>query len=118
MSKAVRMPAEKEPGQKVFSPANNNLQKLEDYNGVLSDKYWEEWVTNSYREEKGSFIDHNELSKVAKEMNYSEMRKVEEIAVMLEHGADIGVEGEGRWPSEEDNNESVYIYGERVADAL
>ena len=112
------MPAEKEPGQKVFSPANDNLQKLEDYNGVLSDEYWEEWVTNSYREEKGSFIDHNELRKVAMEMNYSEMRKVEEIAVMLEHGANIGVEGEGRWPSEEDNNESVYVYGERVADAL
>ena len=98
------MPAEKEPGQKVFSPANDNLQKLEDYNGVLSDKYWEEWVTNSYREEKGSFIDHTELRKVAMEMNYSEMRKVEEIAVMLEHGANIGVEGEGRWPSEEDYN--------------
>ena len=41
MSKAVLMPAEKEPGQKVFSPANDNLQVLEDYKGVLSDAYWE-----------------------------------------------------------------------------
>ena len=41
MSKAVLMPAEKEPGQRVFSPANDNLQELEDYKGVLSDAYWE-----------------------------------------------------------------------------
>ena len=83
------MPAEKEPGQKVFSPANDNLQELEDYNGVLSDGYWEGWVKNHYKEEKGSFIDHNELRKVAEEMKYSERRQVEEIAVMLEHGANI-----------------------------
>ena len=74
MSKAVLMPAEREPGLKVFSQVNNNIQVLEDYRGVLSDEYWDSWARNPYREEKGSFRDQNELRKVAEEMKYSEMR--------------------------------------------
>ena len=118
MSKAVLMPAEKEPALKVFSPVNTNLPVLEEYEGTLSDEYWGSWTCNPYREEKGSFINHEEVRKVAEEMEFGEKRKVEEIAVMLEHGANIGVEGEGRWPSQEANNASVYQYGGRVADAL
>ena len=34
-------------------------------------------------------------------MKYREERKVEEIADMLEHGANLGIEGEGRGPSQE-----------------
>ena len=51
-------------------------------------------------------------------MNHPEKEKVEEIAVMLEHGANIGVEGEGRWPSVGKNNSSVYTFGDRVGDSL
>ena len=36
------------------------------------------------------FIKHDEQRKVANEMKYKEVRKVEEIAVMLEHGAKHG----------------------------
>ena len=118
MSKATRMPPEKEPDLKVFAPVNPNLEVLGNYEGDLGDHYWNKWEKNPYRKEKGSFIKHEEVRKVAEEMKFREERKVEEIAVMLEHGANLGIEGEGRWPSQEKNNKSVYLFGERVADAL
>jgi hypothetical protein len=81
-------------------------------------RIWENWVGNPYREEKGSFIDHNKLREVAEAMDHLEKEKVEEIAIMLEHGADLGIKGEGRWPSVGKNNTSVYTFGQRVADSL
>ena len=47
-------------------------------------------------------------------MKYRGVGKVEEIADMLEHGANLGIEGEGRGPSQERSNKSVYIFGERA----
>ena len=112
------MAPEQEPKKKTFVPSNPRLGTLRSYEGDLGEEYWSRWERNPYRKEKGSFIKHEELRKVAEEMKYKEVRKVEEIAVMLEHGANLGIEGEGRWPSEEKNNKSVYEYGQRVADAL
>ena len=51
-------------------------------------------------------------------MNHPEKEKVEEIAVMLEYGANLGVDREGRWPSVGKNNSSVYDSGDQVADSL
>ena len=118
MNKAMRMHSEEEPALKTFKPVNLNIPQLGKYGADLGDAYWDQWVCNPYREEKGSFINHDELRLVAEEMDHPEKEKVEEIAVMLEHGANIGVEGEGRWPSVGKNNESVYSYGDRVADSL
>ena len=118
MNKAMRMHSEEEPALKTFKPVNLNIPRLGKYGADLGDAYWDQWVCNPYREEKGSFIDHNKLREVAEEMGHPEKEKVEEIAVMLEHGANIGVEGEGRWPSVGKNNESVYSFGDRVADSL
>ena len=95
LSKAVRMNMEKEPAMKEFTRVNKNLDVLESYEGCLSEEYWSKWVCNPYRVERGSFISHSEVLKVAEEMGETNMRKVEEIAVILEHGADIGVNGEG-----------------------
>ena len=81
------------------------------YDGDLGEEYWDKWVKNPYREEKGSFIKHEELKNVVEEMEYKEVRKLEEIVVRLERGATLGVEGEGKWPSEERNNSNVYDYG-------
>ena len=118
LNKAARMNMEKEPALKTFVPANKNLPLLKEYAQTLKDEYWEKWETNPYREEKGSFIKHQEVRKVAEEMNFREKEKVEMVATMLENGASLGVEGEGRWSSWEPNNPSVYEYGSRVADAL
>ena len=118
VEKATRMPKEVEPPVKVFNPVNSNVPVLEEYEGVLGEEYWGKWQKNPYRKEKGSLISHEEIRKVAEEMNFREEEKVEEIADMLEHGADLGVCGEGRLPSVEKNNPSVYKYGARVADAI
>ena len=44
-------------------------------------------------------------------MELKEQAKMKEIAEMLEHGADLGIEGEGRWASEGENNTTVYEFG-------
>ena len=87
------MAPEEEPKKKVFVSSNPNLEVLGSYEGDLGEEYWVRWEKNPYREEKGSFIKHDELRKVADEMKYREVRKVEEIAVMLEHGANHGAIG-------------------------
>ena len=113
----MRITLEKEPALKSFTPANRNLPELDEYEKVLDDEYWDKWGTNPYKVEKGSFISHQEVRKVAKEMNFRGKKKVELVANMLEHGADIGVDREGRLTSWEPNNSSVYEFGSRVADA-
>ena len=87
------MAPEQEPKKKTFVPSNPNLEFLGSYEGDLGEEYWVRWEKNPYREEKGSFIKHDEQKKVADEMKYKEVRKVEEIAVMLEHGANHGAIG-------------------------
>ena len=52
------------------------------------------------------------------DMDFQEKDKMEEIADMLEHGANLGVMGDGRWPPADKNNDNVYTHGDRVADAL
>ena len=85
---------EKEPAMKEFKPVNKNLEVLQKYEGDLGEDYWKSWVTNPYREERGSMINHEEVLNVAEEIGETGMTKVDEIATMLEFGADIGVEGE------------------------
>jgi hypothetical protein len=57
LNKAMRMPREVEPAMKTFNPANKNVPQLGKYAADLGDAYWDKWVCNPYREEKGSFID-------------------------------------------------------------
>ena len=63
-------------------------------------------------------IDHKKVEEIAKRLEIPEKVKVSEIACMLENGANLGNEGEGRWPSEGPNNDSVYEFGARVADSI
>ena len=51
-------------------------------------------------------------------LDMPEKSKVAAIQEMLEHWANLGIEGEGRWPSEGPNNSSIYEFGDRVADSL
>ena len=93
------MDVEAEPAMKEFKQVNENLEVLEKYEGDLREDYRNNWVKNPYKAERGSIINHEEVLYVAEEMGETDMMKVEEIATMLEFGADIGVETEGRWPS-------------------
>ena len=67
---------------------------------------------------KGSMVDHNMVRIIAKELGFKDKTKLEHICSMLEHGAELGVEAEGRWPSSEPNSKSIMEYGDRVADSL
>jgi hypothetical protein len=96
----------------------SNLKILEDYPKVLGKEYWDKWEGNGSRVTTGSMIDREKLVEVAERLEMKKKAKVREVAEMMENGADLGIEGEGRWPSEGDNNESVYEYGSRVADSL
>ena len=78
---------------KEFKQVNKNLEVLKKYEGDLGEDYWKSWVKNHYKEERGSIINHEEVLNVAEEMGETGMMKVDEIATMLEFGADIG---EGR----------------------
>jgi len=90
LNKATRMEMEKEPELKEFKKVNHNVAELESYEGELGEDYWEAWVKNPYKKERASFIDHEALIEVAEEVGETEMMKVDEIATMLEFGADIG----------------------------
>ena len=118
LEKAARMEHEVEPPLKTFPLANGNLKILDSYGHQLGDDHWAVWEKNCYREERGSMIDHKKVEEIAKRLEIPEKVKVSEIACMLENGANLGNEGEGRWPSEGPNNDSVYEFGARVADSI
>ena len=106
------------PALKTFTPKNSNLEVLDSYDKGLDDSYWSKWEGNSYKQEEGSFIDHQKLAAAAVRLGLREKSKVRETCEMLERGASIGVDAEGRWPSTGPNSSTVYEFGSRVADSL
>ena len=94
LDKAVRMEREVEPPLKTFKAVNKNLIVLEKYDKVLGDDYWAVWKPNDYKLERGSLIDHKKVVEIAERMELPEKAKVQEIATILEYGADLGIEGE------------------------
>ena len=54
----------------------------------------------------------------AERLEMKEKLKLEEIIKTLENGADLGIEGDGRWPSHGPNNSSALEFGQRLADSL
>ena len=81
-------------------------------------EYWDRWIKREYEPRKGSMVDHKKVRKVAEELKFNDRTKLDHICNMLEHGAKLGVVGEGRWPSFEPNSKSIMEYGDRVADSL
>ena len=61
LDKALRMEKEVEPPLKTFKALNTNLTILEEYGKELGDDYWAVWEGNSYKEERGSLIDHDKV---------------------------------------------------------
>ena len=111
---------ESNPPSKQFKAKNTNLMVLEEY-PVGKDyglDYWSRWTKRDYNPRKGSMVDHNMLRKIAEELNFKDLTKLDHICNMLENGAKLGVEAEGRWPSFEPNSKSIMEYGDRVADSL
>ena len=93
LEKTLRMEKEVEPPLKTFKAMNTNLTILEEYGKELGEGYWAVWEGNSYKEERGSLIDHGKVMEIAERLELPEKAKVQEIATMLEYGADLGIEG-------------------------
>jgi hypothetical protein len=117
---AMRKEWEEAPPLKSFTPKCKNLEILEDYSGTqdLGEEYWSKWDKKDYHERNGSMVDHEALERVATRLGYKDMKKVKYICNFLEHGASLGIEGEGRMPSLGPNNATCYEFGSRVADSF
>ena len=111
---------EENPPSKQFKAKNISLLVLEEYpvGKDYGQDYWSKWIKRDYKPRKGSMVDHNMVRIIAKELGFKDLTKLEHICNMLEHGAVLGVEAEGRWPSFEPNSKSIMEYGDRVADSL
>ena len=117
---ALREEWEIPPPLKSFSPKCQNLTILANYpkGEDLGIEYWGKWSRREYEPEKGSMVDHMALDRIARRLAYRDMHKVQHVAEMLKEGARLGVEQEGRWPSQGANSPTAYEFGERVADSL
>ena len=113
---------EVEPPLKAFRKKCENLPTLESYREVdleEDDAFWEKWVKNPLENtQEGPRLDPQAIREVAEKANYEGAAKVREITSIMEKGAELGIEGEGRWPSEQANNPSTEEYGERLVDSL
>ena len=65
-----------------------------------------------------SWISPDNLRIEADRLNMQDELKLEEIIRTLENGADLGIIGEGRWPSHGPNNPSAYEFGASLADSM
>ena len=65
-----------------------------------------------------SWISPENLKIDADRLSMQGKLKLEEIMWTLENGADLGIKGEGRWPSYGPNNPSAYEFGARLADSM
>ena len=82
-----------EPPLKTFKAINMNLTILEEYGKELGEDYWAVWEGNCYKEERESLINQDKVMEIAERLELPEKAKVQEIATMLEYGADLGIEG-------------------------
>ena len=114
----LRQDWEQEPIKKSVKAKNKNVPILKTYprGQDFGEEYWSKWIRNEYSRTKGSLIDHVKFGRVAQELGYGNIKKIEYIKDFLENGAVLGVESNGRWPSVGKNSPSAYEYGERVAD--
>ena len=110
---------EEAPKLKLFEPKNLNLPILSEYSDNMGEKYWESWVKMPYAPETAkSWIDPTKLREEAERLGMTEKLKLDEITRTLIAGADLGIEGEGRWASHGPNNPSALEFGARLADSL
>ena len=110
---------EEEPKLKQFDPKNENLPILKEYSEDLGEEYWASWVKKPYEPETArSWIEPDRLKEEAERLGMTEKLKLAEINRTLKEGANLGIEGEGRWASHGPNNPSALQFGARLADSL
>ena len=116
------MGRETEPPPKIFKKKCLNVPTRSSYKEKEMEKdeeFWKHWVKNPLRNTKpGPKINPEAVWEIAEEVGYKWRSKVDEMVKTLIGGADLGISGEGRWPSEGINNPSTAEFGEQLMDAL
>ena len=94
------------------------MEILSDYRGDFSESYWSSWTKTPLDLKPASWINSQELVKVAQECGYVEMKSVRRMADMLVEGVNIGTKGAARIPARGQNLKSAYELGPLVMDSL
>ena len=122
LEKAARMVVDVEPPAKVFKKKCPNVETLESYKEedlVGNQAWWDTWVKNPLvMTYNGPKLDVDEIVKVAEEVSFPWKSKVQEICSLMQHGADLGIVGEGRWKTEGSNTPNAIQEGEKLVDSL
>ena len=107
---------EEEPPPKTFSKKCPNVPTRTSYKeeGMAVDKeFWEKWTKNPLTNTKpGPRVNPEVVWEIAQEVEYPWKTKVNEIVKTLIKGADLGITGEGRWPSIGKNSPNTEKFGE------
>ena len=113
---------EEEPPLKTFTKKCQNIPTRASYNEeemALDEEFWSKWVKNPLINSKpGPRINPDIVWEIAQEVGYRWQTKVNEIVSIMIKGADLGISGEGRWPSIGKNSPNTEEFGERLVDAL
>ena len=118
MEKALNLSRPGNVKQKEFKP-KNNLPRLHNYSVDPPQSYWDKWNKLSFSDASfSSWLNPTELVKVAVETGYNDMSHVKFVSNYLTHGAKIGCEGEGRWPTVGQNDPSVSDNSWEIADEI
>ena len=110
------------PPLKTFSKKCLNVPTRPSYEeeGMeVDEEFWSKWVKNPLMNSKpGPRVNPEAVWEIAQEVEYGWKTKVNEIVKILIKGADLGITGEGRWPSIGKNSPNTEKFGERLVDAL
>lgn len=101
-----------------FVPKYPELDQLDSYRGDLGEQYWSKWPVVQFTRVPASWIDGDEMVRLARELKHPDMARVSRVASWLKQGADLGARGAGRLPAEGVNQESCYEHGFEMLDAL
>ena len=116
------MEMEADPPSKIFKKKCTNIETLECYDEEKLEgnvDWWNQWIVNPLGSEYvGPKLVAEEVRKVATEVGYTWVSKVDEICKIMEQGADLGIRGEGRMSTRGVNTESAIVDGEKLVDSL
>ena len=109
MEKALKLSRPGNVKQKEFRP-KNNLPRLPNYSVDPPQSYWDKWNKLTFSDASfSSWLNPTVLVKVSVETGYNDMNHVKFVSNYLTHGAKIGCEGEGRWPTRGRNDPYISI---------
>ena len=107
------------PPMATFKKANEELPKLDSYEGEFPEEFWEAFTKYELPKTHESWINVEELEKEARASGYKSV-KLDVTVDNLRNGVNIGVETEeARMETDRGRNyDSVYLYGEEFTDTL